>query len=157
IGRLLQSILAVARRHNLAISIITLRYFRAVLTIETLILTLDPGFAFREQLRRTLLEIEIRTIRRRSTPDATATALIALLGFAQTLPQRLMRSSADLDEMGRTIGNSVGTMQSALGWLLRACARLAGLAVIALIINLAVGFVPLSVESTWLWIAALIA
>lgn len=153
---LVTNILKVARRHELVISPIALRYFRAVVTVEALILLLDPDFAYRQHLRRVLLAIEIRAIRRRNTPAAAATALVGLLSLSQTLPQSLIRSFADLDDTRRTLNGSLWLARSSLVWSLYFAARLGGLAALALIINLALGVRPIDVGVAWISIAALI-
>jgi hypothetical protein len=133
--------LAVARRYKLSVSSIALRYFRAVVTIEAMILILDPQFAYGEHLGRGLLDIQIRDVRRRNTPDAAATALVGLLALLQRLPQRVVRSINDLDDISRTIGNWLNVLQGGMAWVLRVLAFASGLASLASLLNIVFGFV----------------
>lgn len=145
---LLRNVLDVARRHELSVSSIALRYFRAVIAIEALILTLDPDFTYREHLKRSLLGIEIRQIRRRSTPDATVTAMVGLLSAFQTLPQRLLRSLGDIEEVKRT-SNFIGIAQSVFAAVLRISSRFALLSALGVMANIPLQLVPLDERVSW--------
>lgn len=153
---LLRNVLEVARRYELSVSSVALRYFRAVIAIEALILTLDPSFAYRDHLKRSIFGIEVRQIRRRSTPDATVTAMVGLLSAFQILPQRLLRSLGDLEEVRRT-SNFVGIAQSVFAAVLRISSRFVLLAALGVLANMAFQLVPLSPRMSWSMVLGLIA
>lgn len=154
---ILENILRVARKYELSVSAIALRYFRAVIAIEAMILTLDPDFPYRTNLKRILLGIELRQARRLTTPDALSAGLIGLLALAQRLPGRLLQSVDDLDDTRRSVFGALHFAQTAAAWLLRWAARLAGVAGVAMLANLAFGLHPLPVATSLLTLLGLVA
>jgi ubiquinone biosynthesis protein len=154
---ILMNVLEVARRYELAFSGVALRYFRAVVTIEAMILVLDPTFAYRKHLKNSIRGIELRIIRRRNTPDAVAAALIGLLSFSQNLPLLVDRVINQLDETGRSVSSSINSTILAFSWLAVTLSRLLGVVSVVLLLNLWLEFLPVLLPS-WLssWFSPII-
>ncbi|MDJ0825414.1 MAG: AarF/UbiB family protein [Rhodobacter sp.] len=118
-ARLMQSVIEVARKHELSVSNLAMRYFRAIVNVETLILSLDPEFPYRAALKSALYGIEVRTVRRRATPEAEAVRILGLLSYAQTLPDRVAQTLVDFDETKGVVTSSVNLVRSAAAWICR--------------------------------------
>jgi ubiquinone biosynthesis protein len=146
---LLGGVLSVARRYEVAVSSIALRYFRAVMAIEALILTLDPDFPYRARLKRSLAGIAVRRVRARNTPDGLAMAMIGALDLMQTMPTRLIRSFTDLDESRRSIVKTVNGTLTGFATLFRWSSRLLGILAILTPINLFTKWIPIGTGLTW--------
>lgn len=121
---LLVKVLEVARRHQLSLSLVATRYFRAVIAVEMMLLSLDKDFSYRWNLRRSVKKLQVREIRRQLNPECIASTILAFLGVFNRLPQTLIRAVRQAEQGEVRISKAAHTVRTAGATLFSVAARL---------------------------------
>ncbi|MEM6479521.1 MAG: AarF/UbiB family protein [Pseudomonadota bacterium] len=108
---LLLTILETARRHNLSVSNVAVRYFRSVIAIETLILVLHEKFPYRRELKRILRSIQIRQLMRANSPDAVVARSWTQLTALNASTEIAYQFVKQLDDQTQDVVNAVDRFQ----------------------------------------------
>ncbi len=127
ITHLVQASMGIARQVGLVMPMQTMLYFKAVLTVDGVILRIAPEFDYKKELRRAMRLIRMRELDKLYGPGAVIDRALSLQLLANYLPDFLVQRLQDFEQGKKMIYRKLNLIPVIIGNLLRALAWLTAL------------------------------
>lgn len=135
VNRLVNASMSIARQVGLVLPMQTMLYFKALLTIDSVVLRLAPEFDYKKETRRAIRLIRMRELDRMYGPGAVIDRTLSLQMLANSLPDFLIQRLQDFEQGQKTIFRKLNLIPVVIANLLRGAAMLAAVAGIALLLQ----------------------
>jgi ubiquinone biosynthesis protein len=103
ITRLVDASMGIARQIGLVLPMQTMLYFKALLTVDSVILRLAPEFDFKKETRRAIRLIRMRELDKMYGPASTIDRALSVQMLANSLPDFLIARLQDFEQGQKTI------------------------------------------------------
>jgi predicted unusual protein kinase regulating ubiquinone biosynthesis (AarF/ABC1/UbiB family) len=103
ITRLVQACMQIARQVGLVLPMQTMLYFKALLTMDSVVLRLAPEFDYKKETRRAIRLIRMRELDKMYGPGAIIDRALSLQLLANSLPDFLIQRLQDFEQGQKTI------------------------------------------------------
>lgn len=124
VTRLIQAAMSIARQIGLVLPMQTMLYFKALLTVDGVVLRIAPEFDYKKELRRAMRLIRMRELQGMYGPGALIDRALSLQLLANALPDFLVQRLQDLEQGKKTIYRKVNLIPVIIGNALRSAAWL---------------------------------
>jgi len=111
---ILSSNMSLARQYNLSYSHVAVRYYRALLVSEMIVLRLNKSFDFRQSLRTYFVRYGMRSILRENSPQRKFLNNFRRFQVIRELPETMQKSMDLLDREVMSVKTAVGQIRLAL-------------------------------------------
>ncbi|MFW5739583.1 MAG: AarF/UbiB family protein, partial [Myxococcota bacterium] len=103
ITRLVDAAMGIARQIGLVLPMQTMLYFKALLTVDSVILRLAPEFDYKKETRRAIRLIRMRELDKMYGPASTIDRALSLQMLVNSLPDFLIGRLQDFEQGRKTI------------------------------------------------------
>jgi ubiquinone biosynthesis protein len=103
VTRLVDAAMGIARQIGLVLPMQTMLYFKALLTVDSVILRLSPEFDYKKETRRAIRLIRMRVLDKMYGPGATIDRALSIQMLANSLPDFLIARLQDFEQGQKTI------------------------------------------------------
>lgn len=133
--RLVQAAMGIARQIGLVLPMDTMLYFKALLTIDGVVLRIAPEIDYKKEVRRAMRLIRMRELDKMYSPGAIIDRALSLQMLANSLPDFLIQRLQDFEQGKKTIYRKLNLIPVIIGNALRSLAWLAVLAGLGLLLQ----------------------
>lgn len=130
ITRLVHASMSIARQIGLVLPMQTMLYFKALLTVDSVVLRLAPEFDYKKETRRAIRLIRMRELDKLYSPGAVIDRALSLQLLANFLPDFLVARLQDFEQGQKQIFRKLNWFWVALAWVPRTIAYLLMLAAV---------------------------
>lgn len=127
-NKLVNASMQIARQVGLVLPMQTMLYFKALLTVDSVVLRIAPEFDYKKETRRAIRLIRMRELDRMYGPGAVIDRALSMQMLANSLPDFLIQRLQDFEQGQKTIFRKLNLIPVVIANLLRGVATLAGLA-----------------------------
>lgn len=103
VTRLVDAAMGIARQIGLVLPMQTMLYFKALLTVDSVILRLSPEFDYKKETRRAIRLIRMRVLDKMYGPGATIDRALSVQMLVNSLPDFLIARLQDFEQGQKTI------------------------------------------------------
>ena len=103
VTRLVDAAMGIARQIGLVLPMQTMLYFKALLTVDSVILRLSPEFDYKKETRRAIRLIRMRVLDKMYGPGATIDRALSIQMLVNSLPDFLIARLQDFEQGQKTI------------------------------------------------------
>jgi ubiquinone biosynthesis protein len=133
ITRLVDASMGIARQIGLVLPMQTMLYFKALLTVDSVILRLSPEFDYKKETRRAIRLIRMRELDKMYAPGATIDRALSLQMLLNSMPDFLIARLQDFEQGQKTIYRKLNLIPVVIANFLKFvawCVFLSGLALL---------------------------
>jgi predicted unusual protein kinase regulating ubiquinone biosynthesis (AarF/ABC1/UbiB family) len=135
ITRLVDASMGIARQIGLVLPMQTMLYFKALLTVDSVILRLAPSFDYKQETRRAIRLVRMRVLDKMYGPGAVIDRALSLQMLVNSLPDFLIQRLQDFEQGQKTIFRKLNLIPVIIGNAFRFLAYLIALAGTGLLIQ----------------------
>lgn len=133
--RLVDAAMGIARRIGLVLPMQTMLYFKALLTVDSVILRLAPEFDYKKETRRAIRLIRMRELDKMYGPGCTIDRALSVQMLVNSLPDFLIARLQDFEQGQKTIYRKLNLIPVVIANVLKAFAYVVLLTGIGLLIQ----------------------
>jgi ubiquinone biosynthesis protein len=122
--RLVQAAMGIARQIGIVLPMDTMLYFKALLTIDGVVLRIAPELDYKKEVRRAMRLIRMRELDKMYSPGAVIDRALSLQLLANSLPDFLIQRLQDFEQGKKTIYRKLNLIPVIIGNALRTLAWL---------------------------------
>lgn len=155
--RLVHASMSIARQIGLVLPMQTMLYFKALLTVDSVILRLAPEFDYKKETRRAMRLIRMRELDKLYGPGAVIDRALSLQLLANFLPDFLVSRLQDFEQGQKSIFRKLNWVSVTISWVFKMLSwvvALAGLVQLGAWVALLAWEEPFGVWVTSQWSAA---
>lgn len=131
--RLVQAAMGIARQIGIVLPMDTMLYFKALLTVDGVVLRIAPEIDYKKEVRRAMRLIRMRELDKMYSPGAVIDRALSLQLLANSLPDFLIQRLQDFEQGKKTIYRKLNLVPVIIGNALRSLAWLSLLAGVGLL------------------------
>jgi len=135
LNRLVNASMAIARQVGLVLPMQTMLYFKALLTVDSVVLRVAPEFDYKKETRRAIRLIRMRELDRMYGPGAVIDRALSLQMLANSLPDFLIQRLQDFEQGQKTIFRKLNLIPVIIANMLRGVAVIAALSGVGLLLQ----------------------
>ena len=135
ITRLVDASMGIARQIGLVLPMQTMLYFKALLTVDSVILRLAPDFDYKQETRRAIRLVRMRELDKMYGPGAVIDRALSLQMLVNSLPDFLIQRLQDFEQGQKTIFRKLNLIPVIIGNFFKFLAWIVALAGIGLLIQ----------------------
>jgi ubiquinone biosynthesis protein len=128
LSRFITSATQIARRTGLVLPSQTMLYFKALLTVDSVVLRLNPEFDYKKESRRAVRLVRMRELEKLYSPGALIDQSLSIQLLASSAPEFLVSRLQDFEQGRKTIFRKLNLIPITIAWTFRSAALVVGLA-----------------------------